>query len=387
MEQLSTNILIIGKSGTGKSSLLNYMFGEALRSTGSGAPKTEKGVFPEEYMHGDNFLMRIYDTWGLEAGKDKEWQKLIYDEVETHEKKNIREWFSTVILCLSANAERLEPYEVRVINKLLSEWKTQVTVVITHCKEPTDPRAWALKKEILSSVKKHRNQMNSDDIIFVNSVSKKLLGQKNKTATFGREEIFSSIIRNLWLAFRIKVPFKVRQTVGAGFLAKKEEFQKGILGKSFLFRKVSAMEDIENHINDEYETFIMGMLSKVNRQFAEAAEYYYALSKTYAKIGLEIDVEDYSTGQLKFNAFDKFEEEIRDIFKGLARAQEDIMDNEGKERIIEILAEMKAWFTSKKRIRNELVHGVNKFMDQAERSLEKQISKIERRISALDPAA
>ena len=103
---LTTNILIIGKSGTGKSSLLNYLFGRELHRVGTGSAETPEGVFPEDYMYGDSLQMRIYDTWGLEAGKDEKWEKLIYEEVEKHEKKQIREWFSTVILCLSANAQR-----------------------------------------------------------------------------------------------------------------------------------------------------------------------------------------------------------------------------------------------------------------------------------------
>ena len=37
----STNVLIIGKSGVGKSSLLNYLFGKELQAVGVGAPVTK----------------------------------------------------------------------------------------------------------------------------------------------------------------------------------------------------------------------------------------------------------------------------------------------------------------------------------------------------------
>ena len=381
MDRLSTNILIIGKSGTGKSSLLNYMFGKELHKTGSGAPETKKGVFPEDYMYGEDFVMHIYDTWGLEAGKDEEWEKLIYDEVNKHEKKTVREWFSTVIMCLSANAQRLELYEKKVIERLLNEWKTKVTVVITHCKTKDDERAKALRDELLTLI--NSNTIKQEDVIFVNSVAKQLIGQKNKTATFGRSRVFTSIIRNLWETFGTKVPFKVRKYVDTAFDEKMEDFKGRIIDKRMIFRKVSAMEEIEKNINDEYGKFITDTVGQINLRFKEAADYYYMLSKTYARIGLEIDVDEFTTRNLKFNAFDKFESEIRAVFEGFFEINEAIGPNVSNEPFIKLLAEFKAYLSSKRHIRNELIHGVTKYMDQAKRNLNREISKVEARIAAL----
>ena len=39
-DKIKTNILIAGKSGVGKSSLLNYIFGEEVSPTGAGKPVT-----------------------------------------------------------------------------------------------------------------------------------------------------------------------------------------------------------------------------------------------------------------------------------------------------------------------------------------------------------
>ena len=43
-DKIKTNILIAGKSGVGKSSLLNYIFGEEVSPTGAGKPVTATGV-------------------------------------------------------------------------------------------------------------------------------------------------------------------------------------------------------------------------------------------------------------------------------------------------------------------------------------------------------
>ena len=43
-DKIKTNILIAGKSGVGKSSLLNYIFGEEVAETGAGKPVTAEGA-------------------------------------------------------------------------------------------------------------------------------------------------------------------------------------------------------------------------------------------------------------------------------------------------------------------------------------------------------
>ena len=73
----STNVLIIGKSGVGKSSLLNYIFGRELQKVGVGAPVTKMEIKKFTYKYDDHFEMHIYDTWGLEPSvqKAEDWKK------------------------------------------------------------------------------------------------------------------------------------------------------------------------------------------------------------------------------------------------------------------------------------------------------------------------
>ena len=78
----STNVLIIGKSGVGKSSLVNYMFGKELQKVGVGAPVTKMEIKEFTYKYDDHFEMHIYDTWGLEPSvqKAEEWKRIVFEE-------------------------------------------------------------------------------------------------------------------------------------------------------------------------------------------------------------------------------------------------------------------------------------------------------------------
>jgi predicted GTPase len=58
------NLAVFGKTGSGKSTLINAIFGQDVASTGVGAPVTRGLMY---YQHPDGFL-GIYDSEGFETG-------------------------------------------------------------------------------------------------------------------------------------------------------------------------------------------------------------------------------------------------------------------------------------------------------------------------------
>ena len=164
-DKIKTNILIAGKSGVGKSSLLNYIFGEEVAETGAGKPVTAEGLheYSFELKDNDRISFSICDSWGLEPDKADEWHKQIIDKVAEYDKHSINEWFSTIIYCLSADSDRVEDFEISIINDLIAE-KNNVNVVITHCKSENDDRAERMKKRIVED-----GGVSADSVIFVNN--------------------------------------------------------------------------------------------------------------------------------------------------------------------------------------------------------------------------
>ena len=82
-EDFKCNVLIMGKTGTGKSTLLNYICDANFAQTGTGKPVTGEGIY--EYTVGINGQeVRVFDSWGIEAGKVDRWKKLVAQSLQDH---------------------------------------------------------------------------------------------------------------------------------------------------------------------------------------------------------------------------------------------------------------------------------------------------------------
>ena len=126
------NILVIGKTGVGKSSFVNYFLGQDIAKTGTGKPVTERG-FHEFSFAMEGFPVILYDSWGLEADKYQEWtEKFSVELKQRGVDKSATEWFHSVFYCIAAGGHRVEDADIKII-RLLQQEKYPVSVVLTKC--------------------------------------------------------------------------------------------------------------------------------------------------------------------------------------------------------------------------------------------------------------
>ncbi len=201
---ITTNILIIGQTGVGKSSLLNYLFDAELQETGVGKPITERGIYPHKYQVHDELEAVVYDTWGLEEDHAEEWETLITEELKKHDSVRIADWFHTVFFCVSAARARIGDFELGLV-KRIRESGCHIMGVITNA---GNPGAQQTVKDMTGTLL--GAGFAKEDILPVSSVEKKTFA--GTVEKFGREALLSGIRDNLWKTICQKLPVLLKST-------------------------------------------------------------------------------------------------------------------------------------------------------------------------------
>ncbi len=203
---LKVNVLILGKSGCGKSSLLNYLWGAKVAEIGTGRPVTpaSNGVSQGIYSHPpvtlDGLQLIIHDSWGMEANKAEKWVALIKQESRKFDASHsISDWIHTVVYCISAKGARIEDFELdKIIAPLISEGN-RILFVLTKADIASEPEKQALR-ELLT-----RQVPCNSGIIEISSLSQ-VLRSGQHTEAFGREEMLEAILANLRQNLIEKIP-------------------------------------------------------------------------------------------------------------------------------------------------------------------------------------
>lgn len=264
------NLMILGKSGVGKSSLLNYIFNQDLAKTGSGEPVTKQGFHLETgFLNGAN--VNIYDSWGLEPGKTDIWLNQFENFISAKRKeRDIKKWIHTVIFCLSGEGMRMEPFEKKIIEFLKKE-KLRPVIVVTKADADKDG---IFKKEVY--------KVTGKQPIEVCSVTKIIGLGKNKKEVkgYGREEIIENILTSSVDSFKDR--FK--------YIKKRLLLERAKTGEHevmvFVKKEIKRVETLINNISEEDSKAILNKVDSrlknydivteqiVNKLLIDAEDFY-----------------------------------------------------------------------------------------------------------------
>lgn len=256
MTNIDINALLIGRSGVGKSSLLNYLCGRCVEKTGSGKPVTQKGIFEHSINLNDECILHVYDTWGLEPDKSKEWLELIYTEIKSHDVENIRDWFHFIIYCVNAKSARIEEFEEKFIKMLIHE-NNSILIALTQSDAIDSQEITSLKDAIIDI------GVDASNVITVCSVENTLIGG-TKVNSFGREELLSRIKKNFWKNICKKIPSVIRD------YSKKRVYE---VTNELKQHVDSSIHFLNSHSNNTYHVLNKYCNEKYSSLFQEISEY------------------------------------------------------------------------------------------------------------------
>lgn len=144
------NIIVAGKTGVGKSTLINAIFREKLAETGMGKPVTEH----MRKLTKKNVPIAVYDTRGFELGRDvqAEVRREILDAIRKGlATQDINKAIHCIWYCINTASNRVEPEEIQWLKELSKENRvTQVPVIIVLTQSFSRKRADELRRILLN---------------------------------------------------------------------------------------------------------------------------------------------------------------------------------------------------------------------------------------------
>lgn len=146
----SLNIIVAGKTGVGKSTLINAVFRDKLAETGMGKPVTDH----MRKISKKGIPLAIYDTRGFELGKEVQ-QQVKQEVMETISNglatKDINKAIHCIWYCINTASNRVEPEEIEWLKELSKENQiTQVPIIVVLTQSFSKKNADAMRKMILN---------------------------------------------------------------------------------------------------------------------------------------------------------------------------------------------------------------------------------------------
>lgn len=132
IDELNTlNIIVMGKTGVGKSTLVNAVFGDELAKVGTGQPVTQN----IRKFTAEGIPLAIYDTIGIELNLDTQEKALtqIQDVIEKGKNSNnINQEIHCIWYCVNTTSARFEDFESDLIKKIAKSSNVPIIIVMTQ---------------------------------------------------------------------------------------------------------------------------------------------------------------------------------------------------------------------------------------------------------------
>ena len=278
---MKCNILLLGQTGVGKSSLLNYIAGKELAEAGisSHIGGITRGI--NKYSVDINGQMcEISDSEGLELSHSEYWLKLFNKELFNGTAKTaISDWYHIVIYCIGANGGRVQDFELEILDRIID---SGYGTIIAFTKADL-----ATEEELQSMI-----NIIQDHFIFSSSIQYiPICSKKTRTNRLeGRDELCNAIIDSWGESIANRLPSYLFAWAFDSLSLRYDSTQAclrtqkiGIFNKS----KSEVLEELNRKIQKKQGDLNQLIKSKQKSAFKDVTSVYQAISQI-------IDVESFS---------------------------------------------------------------------------------------------
>lgn len=304
-------VLLMGRTGSGKSSFINYFLNEDVAKTGFGKPITQH--IDKYDMTIKNMKIELFDTKGLEVLNVSE----ILDEIMTEiEKRNnqtdVSQWFHTIFYCVSMKHSRLVDFEINLINQIHSNISQKVHIILTNCDNKEQSTIDSMKQKIINDIGKSTRVYSVCNVNDVNRAGK-------VSIPFGKEILQDELFKFLWSDISKKIATTIESELKYSLHQcinnihnrtnnELDKFKTTKLIQAFYKDDFSDIERIASNIEEDFDAYLKNIGDITDKNITELLQPAVKLYNTYYNLihnsnKIEID---------KYN-FNSFTNEVLDL--------------------------------------------------------------------------
>lgn len=256
------NAVIVGQTGVGKSSLINYLYGHKVAETGVGKPVTKNGFHPIDFEI-NGLPVRLFDSWGLEVGSYEKWMLELENELQTRSvNESADKWFHSVFYCIQAGGARVQECDIAIIRKFINA-NYKVSVILTKCDQVALDVEEALKAEL-------QKQINGLSVMSVCSTTIKT--RTGVSEQFGKEDVERQAFNDFFDSLILRLPLRCRSVTEDELKTWKiKSKEKVIKDTGFLGRNQTI---IQNELTNSAQELAKRMTELVNFEVKKTFEMY-----------------------------------------------------------------------------------------------------------------
>jgi len=201
--KLFPNIMLLGATGCGKSSLINLVFGKKLAPVDDVSRCTTDF---DTYLGRDHSMsVNLIDSRGYEMEDDSgesfsAYYRSIQEKMKESKEKDPLEKIHIVWFCISVAAEKVQDYDIEILKRLRqdTELRNHVCIVLTKCDEDTeDGDAARIFKEIIGT------ELGSDLSVFEVSIDPNVKLDLEKLMDWSANQLDDKDLKEAFIASQI----------------------------------------------------------------------------------------------------------------------------------------------------------------------------------------